>query len=358
MDGQGVSELDLPSTLEAMDVGVCVFDRRGKPVFVNREARRIFGLANSEEAAVAFDGRARKTRVTTMQGAAVNPIAYVRRALAGESVREDFERVAPLDGKPQTVVRTCFSPVRSRAGEIIGAVKLAQDVTAMYDLDRRKSEFVRVTTHELRTPATVLRLNAQRLLVSTVPAPEQLRAAAEAIERATRRIEALSVKLTDIATVAMGERIALRRTEFRLDDLVADVARSVEPDQAGRVRTTMVPARVCADCARIREVVEALLDNALRYSDPPASVEVDVVVYNAHVELSVADHGIGIPAAKQPHMFEQFHRAHVDTPFDRGGLGASLYLAAQIIRQHGGRIWFESAERRGSTFHVALGTNR
>jgi signal transduction histidine kinase len=108
---------------------------------------------------------------------------------------------------------------------------------------------------------------------------------------------------------------------------------------------------------RLREVLEALLDNALRYSDATSTVEVEVGESDGHVELSVADHGVGIPEAKQPHLFEQFYRAHVDTPFDRGGLGASLYLADQIMKRHGGRIWFESKERQGSTFHLALQAN-
>jgi two-component system phosphate regulon sensor histidine kinase PhoR len=84
---------------------------------------------------------------------------------------------------------------------------------------------------------------------------------------------------------------------------------------------------------------------------------VDVQAREGQVELSVADHGIGIPHAQQPHLFEHFYRAHAGTPFDRGELGASLYLADHIVKQHGGRIWFESAERRGSTFHVAFNAN-
>jgi signal transduction histidine kinase len=291
----------------------------------------------------------------TMEGVTVgHPQGLVQRALAGEAVAEDFERVAPYDGRPQMIIRASVGPLLNRNGEVIGAFKLVRDVTREYELDQRKREFVCVTTHELRTPTTVLRLHAQRLLRAEPMSPASVRACAEGVDRATRRIETLAVKLHDIATVAAGEPIAIQPSTFRLDALVADVVQSLQPDDSSRVRTRAAPAQVRADPTRMREVIEALVDNALRYSEAPASVDVDVGEHDGHVELSVADHGIGIPEAKQRHVFEQFYRAHVDTPYDRGGLGASLYLADQIMKRHGGRIWFESKERHGSTFHLAL----
>jgi signal transduction histidine kinase len=197
-------------------------------------------------------------------------------------------------------------------------------------------------------------LHAQRLLQAGAAGTAPVHASVEAVDRATRRIETLSVKLQDIATIAAGLPIPIQPSALRLDALVADVVKSLKPEQSARVHTKAAPAQVCADPTRLREVLEALLDNALRYSEAPSSVEVEVGECDGHVELSVADHGIGIPEAKQHHLFEQFYRAHVDTPFDRGGLGASLYLADQIMKRHGGRIWFESKERQGSTFHLAL----
>jgi signal transduction histidine kinase len=128
----------------------------------------------------------------------------------------------------------------------------------------------------------------------------------------------------------------------------------VDDSQTSRIHVTTKPAKVRADAMRMRQVVEALLDNALRYSVTPAPVQIDVETSDGIARLSVADHGIGIPRAKQPHLFEQFYRAHTNTPYDRGGLGVSLYFAAQIMKQHGGRIWFESTEGRGSTFHLAF----
>jgi PAS domain S-box-containing protein len=351
-------ELDLATTLEAMRSGAFVYDREGELVAANRQGLQMLGFTSLAEAADESAGRTRRIRVMTLQGVPVEcSQRTVRRALDGEAVVEDFERLLPSDGKPQMVIRATVSPILGRDGEVIGAIKLVRDVTVEYELEQRKQEFVRVTTHELRTPTTILRLHAQRLLRTHPVSPASVRASAEAIDRATRRIETLVVKLHDIAIVAAGHPIPIQPSAFRLDALVADVVQSLQPEESCRVHTRAAPAHVCADPTRLREVIEALLDNALRYSEAPAAVDVDVGERDGHVELSVADHGIGIPEAKQHHVFEQFYRAHVDTPFDRGGLGASLYLADQIMRRHGGRIWFESKERHGSTFHLTLETN-
>jgi signal transduction histidine kinase len=70
-------------------------------------------------------------------------------------------------------------------------------------------------------------------------------------------------------------------------------------------------------------------------------------------EVAVVDHGVGIPSDKRAHLFEPFYRAHNGEPFDRGGLGASLYLADRIMRAHQGRIWFEANPDAGSTFHIS-----
>jgi PAS domain S-box-containing protein len=357
---EGVGELsrapDLRSTLEAIDEAAFVFDNRAQLVFINSAALRIFGFASFAEAVAAVEGRSGVVRVVRLHGRPGIPADdLVRRALAGEEVTEELERVAPPDGRPQVVLRMNVRPIRDPHGAVIGALKFGHDVTFEYELARLKEEFVRVTSHELRTPAAILRLAAHRLLLAADGAsPAELRKRAETIDRATRRIEAISLKLVDIATISAGDRIALEPAPLSLDSLVADIVASVDDAEARRVHLAIAPAVVRGDSKRLRQVLDSILDNALRYSAAPASVEVVVGAHDGVAEVSIADHGVGIPAAKQPHVFGQFYRAHTGTPVDSGGLGASLYLAAHIIEAHGGRIWFESEETRGSTFHLAL----
>jgi signal transduction histidine kinase len=124
--------------------------------------------------------------------------------------------------------------------------------------------------------------------------------------------------------------------------------------ESGRIHLSSAPAPVLGDANRLRQVISSVIDNALRYSTAP--VEVAVRADDGVAEVVVVDRGVGIPPAKRAHLFEAFYRAHNGEPFDRGGLGASLYLADHIMRVHHGRIWFEANPDAGSTFHITLDT--
>jgi len=110
---------------------------------------------------------------------------------------------------------------------------------------------------------------------------------------------------------------------------------------------------VSADLLHLEQAVRRLVDNAIRYS-PPSDVEINVAPSDKFVVISVRDRGIGIPADQKNRIFELFFRAHAGTPHDVGGLGIGLFLAREITIRHGGVMWFESEEGRGSTFYLRL----
>ena len=111
--------------------------------------------------------------------------------------------------------------------------------------------------------------------------------------------------------------------------------------------------RILGDPARLRRAIYSLIDNALKYSPSDSSVDVTLSSNGRVARLAVRDHRVGIPTDKQARIFEKFFRAHVGTPVDAGGIGVGLFIAREIITQHGGRIWFES-DGRGTVFHVEL----
>lgn len=97
-----------------------------------------------------------------------------------------------------------------------------------------------------------------------------------------------------------------------------------------------------------------LLDNAIRYSPRGGEVEVRVTRDGSSAVVSVRDEGMGIPTERQGNLFERFYRAHIGTPLDYGGLGVGLYISRETVREHGGEMWFESEEGKGSTFFFRL----
>jgi signal transduction histidine kinase len=113
------------------------------------------------------------------------------------------------------------------------------------------------------------------------------------------------------------------------------------------------PLYVLADPERLSHALRHLVDNALRYA-PTGEVRVEVRRAEQGAEVCVQDQGIGIPADKQPHLFELFFRAHAGTPQDRGGMGIGLFLSHELVRLHGGSLQVQSSEGEGSTFCVWL----
>jgi signal transduction histidine kinase len=111
-----------------------------------------------------------------------------------------------------------------------------------------------------------------------------------------------------------------------------------------------------ADQTRIEQVINQLLKNAVTYSPQGGDIEVSLINSDSEAILSVTDHGIGIPKNRQARIFERLYRAHMDTPYDYGGLGVGLFIAREIIHAHGGRIWFTSEPGQGSTFFFAIPT--
>jgi signal transduction histidine kinase len=115
------------------------------------------------------------------------------------------------------------------------------------------------------------------------------------------------------------------------------------------------PIVLQGDRELLERVMAHLIDNALRYSPDGGDVEVNVRIADAQEAIvSVRDHGVGIPAGKRSRIFECFHRAHTDTPHDYGGMGTGLYLSRAVVARHGGEMYFESEEGRGSTFYISL----
>ena len=111
---------------------------------------------------------------------------------------------------------------------------------------------------------------------------------------------------------------------------------------------------VFGDRVRLTQVIDTLLDNGVRYSPSGGPIEVSVTTRGTEALVCVRDDGVGIPREKQERIFERFYRAHTDTPHDYGGMGVGLYIAREVITQHGGRMWFESEQDRGSEFCFGL----
>lgn len=221
-----------------------------------------------------------------------------------------------------------------------------------------KEDFLSSAAHDLKTPLTVIITQTEVMLrrAETAPSVPMDLAGLRRILETGRRMRAMVLELLDASRLDQGQLVG-RRERLNLAALVQAV-RTTDQEGRGPVRVVApdeVPAMV--DAARIRQLLENLVENALKYSPDGGDVLVDLAQKAGSAHLRVQDHGIGIPLADLPHVFERFHRGQNVNDRTYAGLGLGLFICQGIAEQHGGRIWVESAEGVGSTFHVELPTD-
>jgi signal transduction histidine kinase len=221
-----------------------------------------------------------------------------------------------------------------------------------------KDQFIRIAAHELKTPVAILKGYALTLMrTDKTLTPRSVRML-EAIDRGAERINRIVEDLVDVSQ-AFLDVLQFSPQTVDLEDLARATAAEMPHSEMHRIgvrRMAPGPFTVTGDPARTRQAIRILLDNAIKYSPTGGSIEVLLDRDEASDEagLSVVDRGVGIPTQGQERIFRLFYRAHTDTPHDYGGMGIGLYMAKELIKRQGGRIWFRSREGEGSTFSFAL----
>jgi signal transduction histidine kinase len=219
--------------------------------------------------------------------------------------------------------------------------------------DRFRNEVLSIASHDLKTPATVIRLRAEllrRKLGAGTATPEELGAGLDTVmHQADRMVELLKL-LLEFSCIEAGQ-LALERSQV---DLVAVAGAAVEEIRPTTDRHRLVvrePAAVVGfwDELRLKEVLTNLLTNAVKYSPDGGAIEVTVAGDERTATVRVRDQGVGLGPEELPRVFERFYRAEGTRQLEGSGLG--LHICQGIIAAHGGRIWSESeGTGRGSTF--------
>lgn len=344
------------TSLESMADALLLVDTEGRIVEANRATLRLLGLR--------AEGLPRDVRqlfsVLDVRRPDGSPLAHDEapslKALRGETVCEE-ELLLHRPSGERLHISVTASPVRTGTGwppEL--AVVVLRDMTELKRLERMRDEFISTAAHELRTPITTIKGYAQ-LLDRWTPGGHEPREgrAFQILNRQSDRLTQLVQELLEVSRLQLG-RLALRRQRFELGELVADVLERMQGVSAEHhlVLHQEGSVFVDADPGRIDQVLMNLVDNAIKYSPGGGDIEVSVRVRDATAVVSIRDHGMGIPRERQGQLFERFYRAHAGLASDRGGMGVGLHLSEQIVQKHGGRIWFESEEGRGSTFSFSL----
>lgn len=238
------------------------------------------------------------------------------------------------------------------------AIETAQSYQELQNVNRLKDEFLATLSHELRTPLNAV-LGYARMLQSGAITPEKVPQALEVIDRNAGALAQIVEDVLDVSRIVLGKaRLKMEQTDVAA--VVEDAVATVKPaaDAKGlhlKVSLGHGTAGVCGDHSRLQQVVWNILSNAVKFTPRGGRIDVRVTQDDSHVEIVVADTGIGFPASFRPHVFERFRQAESSTTRLHGGLGLGLAIARHIVEMHGGGINAESAgEGKGATFTVLL----
>jgi PAS domain S-box-containing protein len=249
---------------------------------------------------------------------------------------------------------------REQLREREGQLKLEQEArTQMEALVRLREEFLTVASHELRTPLTALLGNAQLLQRhaqrGTIVSERDQRSVDVIVDQASR-LNRMMLTLLDLSRLQMGQ-MTLERAPIDVGALARQVVEEVQPTNLTHTIEYIgphTPLLIDGDALRLEQVLQNLVQNAIKYSPAGGPVRVQVEGHAEMVSVAVTDEGIGIPEASLSQLFERFYRAaNVDATYI-SGLGVGLYVVKEIVTRHGGRIDVASVEGQGSTFTVWL----
>ncbi len=353
----------LAAIVDSSDDAIISKNLRSVVTSWNKGAERIFGYSKEEMVGQSI------IRLLPPENLDEENV-ILSRLQSGERV-DHFETVRMRkDGKIIHVSLT-ISPIRDETGIVIGASKIARDVTEqkvaaarlaeaheqLKRADQMKAEFITTLSHELRTPLTAM--SGWVHILKESQDPEDLSQGLEIIDRNIRAQTQLINDLLDMGRIESG-KMSLDLQKLDLSSVVGPAVESLRPTaEVKNIRLTTAFASVngmtMADKNRLQQVFWNLISNAIKFTPKGGRVHVTIERVNSHVEASVSDTGMGISREHLQAIFERFAQADASITRRHGGLGLGLAIAKNLVELHGGTILARSeGADQGSTFTVYL----
>lgn len=271
----------------------------------------------------------------------------------GASVESRFEL---RRGEPRAF-QVRIAPLHLAADTPHAALGVFVEITALERLERIRRDFFANLSHELRTPLAAILAYVETLQEIEPDDSEHMRRCLDGLFRQAQRLHALVRDITDLAEIESGA-IALSLEVLPLRAFVEDVLALIQPqaEERGIAIVNEVPEaiQVLADPLRLTQILQNLLDNAVKFNRPNGHVWIRARRLGEHLEISIADTGIGIPPADQPRIFERFYRGEKSRSRETGGSGLGLAIVKHLVQLHGGEIHVRSEPGVGSEFTVRL----
>ncbi len=281
--------------------------------------------------------------------------AILARLRNGEKI-DHYETIRRTQDGRLINVSLTISPIRDKEGRVTGVSKIARDITEKKRDDERKNDFIGMASHELKTPLTSLTALVQVLQSKLKTNPDPfIPQALVRVNLQTKKMSNLINGFLNISRLESG-KLEVVRQSFDLPGLIKEHLEEMELTVATHTFhfEALPNLMVSADRDKIGSVISNLLSNAVKYSPKGKLVNVKCSLKGNETLISVQDEGMGIREQDLSRIFDRYYRVGSEHTRHISGFGVGLYLSAEIIQRHGGRIWVESEKGVGSTFFFTL----
>lgn len=335
--------------------GAIATDEFGKITRINPTALRILGYKEKDMLSMWFPNV-----ITAVDEDGV-PISLIDRPitrafLTGQTISE--KAYYRTKNGTRIPVAITVSPIVFNSRPI-GAIEVFRDISLEFEIDKMKSEFISLASHQLRTPLSAIKTYSHMLIDGYMGdiTPEQRRSLLTIVTASNRMNELIST-LLNITRIESGS-IAISPKNVNLKKLIEEVTKELEHTAvSNNVKLTIDVATkdptVRTDSLIAKEILSNLASNAIKYTPELGSVTIKVSSHPKNMLVSVRDTGIGIPKAAHDQIFTKFFRAPNVVKRETSGTGLGLYLVKGLAERLGGKIWFVSEENKGSTFYFSL----
>lgn len=333
----GMDRDRLSVILSQMSDGIILIDSGGKITVVNEAAKEIFQI--SEESAVG------RTFIEAVHD-------YELHGLVSKCIEAKKECAGSVEiSGTRQFLMAIATPLEGG-----GCLLLLQNLTELKRLDAVKRDLSANISHELRMPIASIKALAETLAQGAIDDPSVAKEFLGQINAETDRLAQIVQELGDLSRIESGQT-PLTKRKIGIGEIVTKAAERIKPqaDRAGlsiKIDITSNLPPVTADRDRIEQALVNLLHNSMKFTPSGGGITISAVSSGDFLQVSVADTGIGIPADDLPRIFERFYKA--DRARSGGGTGLGLAIVKHIIDAHGGKIWAESVEGKGTTFTFKL----